>query len=85
MNQTWLKDVKTKPEQVAQRKSEIQAGKPALKVLKNILERQLEEAQRVATSKEMYDSPSWAYLQADAAGTIRTYREIISLLDLGDK
>ena len=31
-------------------------------------------------SKDLYDSPSWAYLQADARGYERAINEFISLL-----
>ena len=32
-----------------------------------------------------YDSPSWAFKQADRNGYMRAYREIISLLNISDK
>ena len=85
MNLDWLKDVRGNKEHERQRIAEIQAARPALKVLKNILERKIEEAQRVAKTKDLYESPAWAYYQADNNGVVRAYTEILTLLDLGDK
>lgn len=39
----------------------------------------------LATSKTDYDSPSWAYKQADRNGYIRAYEEIAKLCDISDK
>jgi hypothetical protein len=33
-----------------------------------------------ALSKNKYDSPSWAYLQADAVGYERALKEVISII-----
>ena len=33
-------------------------------------------------SKESYESPSWAYLQADSTGEIRAYNKILKLINL---
>lgn len=84
MKTDWVKDVNHDPAARKEREAYIQAGKPALKVLKNILTKKLEEAERNATSKASYDKASWAYYQADHLGAKRTLLEIIELLDLGD-
>lgn len=43
--------------------------------------REKEETSRVSTrSKEAFNSPNWAYLQADAIGYERALNEIISLI-----
>lgn len=36
---------------------------------------------READSKATYDSPNWAYIQADRVGYARAIREIISLIE----
>ncbi len=36
----------------------------------------------VVSSKTDYDSPSWAYLQADQNGYLRAYKEILQLVTL---
>lgn len=84
MKTDWVKDVSNNPEARKEREEIIQAGKPALKVLKNILTKKLEEAERLSTSKAAYDKASWPYYQADQIGAKRTLNEIIELLDLGD-
>jgi hypothetical protein len=48
--------------------------------LATILNGKMETANREARSKETYDSPSWAYLQADNAGFTRALEVVISLI-----
>lgn len=48
--------------------------------LNEVLEAKIESQRTFATSKERYDSPSWAMIQADSIGYERALREVISLL-----
>jgi hypothetical protein len=48
--------------------------------LTEILNTKIETGRTFATSKDRYDSPSWAMIQADAIGYERALREVISLL-----
>lgn len=48
--------------------------------LSAILNERIVTKRTEATSKTSYDSPSWAYLQADANGYERALNEVISLL-----
>lgn len=48
--------------------------------LTEILDKKINTTKTSKTSLESYESPSWAYLQADANGYERAIREVISLL-----
>lgn len=50
------------------------------KRLSEILEKKQETSVRESRSKEGYDSPNWAYLQADRRGYERALQEIVDLL-----
>ena len=50
------------------------------KKLKEIIEGKLESEAKSARSKEGYDSPNWAYKQADTQGYYRAMHEILSLI-----
>jgi hypothetical protein len=39
----------------------------------------IESSRKFQTSKDLYDSPSWAYLQADRVGYERALRDILDL------
>lgn len=49
--------------------------------LSEILQNRIESARDAVVSSSRYESPSWAYIQADNIGYERGLREIISLLD----
>lgn len=51
------------------------------KRLKELLAEKEALAQKSIVSKDMYDSPSWAFLQADNNGYIRALHEILSLIE----
>jgi len=48
--------------------------------LKKLLEEKINASNRVARSKDAYNIPNWAYLQADAVGYERALTEVINLL-----
>lgn len=50
------------------------------KRLDKIIRDKIESSTASSLSKDTYDSPSWAYLQADRNGYERALREIISLI-----
>lgn len=50
------------------------------KRLITILEENINANHKYAISKERYEDPSWAFLQADANGYERALNEVISLL-----
>lgn len=50
------------------------------KRLTELLEDKIETKRKANVSEERYESPGWAYLQADAVGYERAMREIISII-----
>lgn len=76
MHAKWLKKAKTENERQA-RQREVKSFKPAFDEILELLE-SLEEENLVAD----YDSPSWAYRQADRNGANRKLAEIRKILTL---
>lgn len=81
MRVAWLKGAQT-PEAKKERKAILQAGKPAMKLLKEILEFELQTLEANELKSDVYDVSNWAYLQADINGAKRTYRKVINLLPI---
>lgn len=48
--------------------------------LVTILQEKIDASRKESCSKDGYDSPNWAFKQADSAGFIRGMHEIIDLL-----
>lgn len=84
MNTLWFRDCKT-DEQKAERKKLVGSAAPTLKVLKDIVQKLLDEADANELKKSNYESPSWPYMQADLLGTKRAYSQILTLLDQEEK
>lgn len=76
-----LKDCRN-DEEKAQRKAEFVAAEPALKVLRNIFKQRLDQAVNDMSRNQNYDSPSWAYVQADRVAQMRVYKDLLALLTL---
>jgi hypothetical protein len=81
MQLSWLKGAKT-PEAKKERKALIQAAMPTLKILKEILEDELNNLEDNELKSDVYNASNWAYLQADINGAKRTYRKVIDLLPI---
>ena len=75
----WYRGVKGEPER-NERAKEVRSALPSLRILKSILEDKLDQLETEHTKKAKYDSPSWAYIQADYVGAKRSLQEIIQLL-----
>jgi hypothetical protein len=82
MKLDWVKDVSNQGvEAVNERKALVRSCQAALDVLKNILEKKIEEIDSGRTRKADYDSPNWALKQADYIGSIRAIKDVLTLLD----
>lgn len=46
-----------------------------------LLREMIEEKRSGSVAERLYDSPNWAYLQADRAGYERALRDVISLIE----
>lgn len=77
MKAAWFKQCKTKEDKDAVRQI-LFSNKESLDRLKEILEPMLKEALPTAD----YDSPSWAYKQADRIGYNRALTTVLELITL---
>lgn len=77
MKAYWFKECKTKEEKDAVRQS-ILSNRQSLDRLKEILEPMLKET----TLTTDYDSPSWAYKQADRIGYNRALNQVLEIINL---
>jgi hypothetical protein len=75
----WYRGTKGEA-QKTERAREVRSSLPTLRILKSILEGKLEQLELDHAKKDKYDSPSWAFLQADYVGNKRCLQEIIQLL-----
>lgn len=76
MHVAWIKKAKTKADK-EERQKEIRGYKNAFDEAIEVLEELKEEMSLVD-----YDSPSWAYKQADINGANRKLQQIIDILNL---
>lgn len=74
MQSVWFKNTKTKEEKEA-RKKELLSYRTAFQALNEILEEE-------ESSAPDYDSPSWAFKQADRNGYNRAIRLVRKLIDI---
>ncbi|MNN91325.1 hypothetical protein D3C81_2094260 [compost metagenome] len=78
MRQSWTKGVdKELAVDINQNFKESLVLRRRLQVL---LQEKISLSQKTSRSKEGYENPNWAYLQADARGYERALSEIISLI-----
>lgn len=77
MDLRWLKNLPEDVEEV-DREKEVLGFRNAFRELTEVLERELKE---IAPD---YDTPSWAYKQADQNGYNRAIRSVLKLIKLED-
>ena len=77
MKSYWFKECKTKEDKEKVRQS-ILSNRQSLDRLKEILEPMLKETAPTAD----YDSPSWAYKQADRIGYNRALTSVLDIINL---
>jgi|TARA_R110000796_G_scaffold172673_1_gene289660 hypothetical protein len=77
MKAAWFKECKSIKEKQAVRQA-LQSNKESLDRLKEILEPMLKDTTPAAD----YDSPSWAYKQADRNGFNRAVTTVLDLINL---
>ena len=78
MKQGWIKGAT--PEKVAIIKADYVGSAGARMRLTEMLNDKIRISTTVKRKKEGYDSPNWAYVQADVIGYERALSEIISLI-----
>lgn len=78
MKTVWTKGLKVQEREEITR--DFQASAMLRKRLIVLLRDKIDAGRTCSTSKERYESPSWAYIQADEVGYGRALQEVISLL-----
>lgn len=84
MKSDWWKHLKTEDAK-AERKRLVENSKLMREAMLEILQAKLTSRDAQQISQSAYDSPSWAYLQADSNGYKRAVVEMIDLLTIEDK
>lgn len=77
MKAAWYKECKTKDDKTKVRQT-ILSNRESLDRLKEILEPMLKDTPPTAD----YDSPSWAFKQADRIGFNRALNQVLDLINL---
>lgn len=69
------------PEEKEERIEELRRARNALLILQKILTKRLAEKNIREVTLDSYDSPSWAYREADIIGAKRELRLLLSLIN----
>tara|TARA_R100001463_G_scaffold26933_6_gene62707 strand:- start:12896 stop:13138 length:243 start_codon:yes stop_codon:yes gene_type:complete len=77
MKSVWFKECKTKEDKFGVRQI-VLSNRESLERLKAILEPMLKES----VTQADYDSPSWAYKQADRIGYNRALNQVLEIINL---
>ena len=80
MKAQWFRECKTKEDKDRVRQT-LLSNRESLLRLESILESMLKET----PSQTDYDSPSWAYKQADRIGYNRALNQVLDLINLDNK
>jgi hypothetical protein len=80
MKSHWFKQCKTKEDKESVRQT-LMSNRESLLRLEVILESLLKES----PSSADYDSPSWAYKQADRIGYNRALNQVLDIINLDNK
>lgn len=79
MKTKWLTGCVTEQDK-EERRALYQSCHQILKVMKTIINKELEEANASAETQKNYELAAWPYLQADRLGTIRALKNVLELL-----
>jgi hypothetical protein len=75
----WLRDKKASDQDAIE--YALKNNPTLLQAFSDILDRYIAEEQRATESLVQYESPSWAYLQADRNGALRILKRIKGLFN----
>lgn len=77
MKTVWTKGVAGREEEIT---SSFKASAMIRGRLKELLSEKIAIKLKARTNESSYESPNWAYMQADAVGYTRALEEVISLI-----
>jgi hypothetical protein len=75
---TWTAGLK--PEEVNELVKQLEGAQPIWERLSSILDQRVKASVDKQLSFSTYESPNWAYVQADAVGYQRAIKEILELI-----
>lgn len=78
MQTRWFKGLDKQEEKDL--RASLLAAELAFKRLAKLLEDDMKSSESLQHSESLYESPSWAYQQADAIGQQRAFRKILRLI-----
>lgn len=81
MKNTWFRGARDSKAR-EQRRSEVLAAEPALKVLSMYVQDQIRDTQRTRDSEEFHSEFQYAQNQARAAGKIDALRNMLSIIQI---
>ena len=84
MKSAWFAGA-TSEEEKHRRRSIVAGSMDLVQLLAELLQKKLEEKNKLALAKRDYDSPSWALLQADSVGERRALADLIDMLQNPDQ
>ena len=85
MNTAWTKGIRKGSQEDKDIRSSYAESFIIRKRLAQVLKDKTESKMKAAMSNDAFDSPSWAFLQAESIGYAKAMKEIISLLDAETK
>lgn len=85
MNTAWTKGLRKGSQEEKDVRSNYAESFIVRKRLAAILDAKFETKLKNSMSNDNFDSPSWAFLQAEAIGYAKALKEIMSILDASDK
>lgn len=85
MNTAWTKGIRKGSQEDKDIRSSYAESFIIRKRLAQVLRDKMDGKMKTAMSNDAFDSPSWAFLQAESIGYAKAMKEIISLLDTETK
>lgn len=81
MNSAWTKGLRKGSQEDKDLRASYTESLIIRKRLAQILEAKFDSRMKATMSNDGFDSPSWAYLQAESIGYAKALKEIMSILD----
>ena len=81
MISAWTKHI-TDEDEKKRFQNEVQGSKRVLQRLQALMDEMKTDSENQELSTKLYDSPSWAYIQADANGYKRCLKQLSRLINL---
>ena len=77
----WIKHCKTQEERKIVL-AKVQAARPAFELLQKMIKEEIASKRKNTNKKDRYESPSWAFYQADSMGEERALNSLLKLINI---